>query len=49
LVRIYSARFIRNFMKISQFKGEKYTDTGIKMVIKSQVAEELQNHYRERA
>lgn len=44
MVRIHSTRFIRNFMKISQFKGEKYTDTDIKMVRKSQVAEKLQNH-----
>jgi hypothetical protein len=49
MVRMYSARVIRNFIKIGQFKGEKYTDTGIKMVKKSQVAEELQKRYRERA
>ena len=30
LVRIQSAGFIRNFMKIGQFKGEKDIDTDIK-------------------
>jgi hypothetical protein len=36
-------------MQISQFKGEKYTDTDIEIVKKVQVAEKLQNHCTERA